>query len=938
MAKRRKKSFTSTIEVLQKQNGLNFHYDPLERPEGSLIRCKNLMASREGMLESRRGFARYGSVASAAITSKLEFRDRVIRHVGTTTLQYDSDGAGTFSSYSGSFTPPSGHQMRNVESRLANYLTTTLGPYRQDSLTQAPVRSGLPQFLELTPTKTGTGRGPLLADCQLGYRAIFSRKDANEKELAGAPSYAAYNTNALVAATYSEASLTVTVTSNSHGYSTNDYITVANSDDTNGVIDGEHQITVSDGNTFTFTVASTPSPTTGDLEHQKAFDVQLDFPLPDDIVAGDFFEIYRTVTSASATTIVTEEYFLVEKIELSASDISAGTVSYTDNVSADFLGERLYTNPTQGSIARSNDRPPYCVDLVLFKGHIIYVGAKWEQEVSVELRSIAGLTDGTSAITIGSETYTFDTAENVGSKEFQRYTALGTDAQNVAATAKSLVRVINRGSSSYYAWYASGQTGAPGQVLIRHRLLGQSSFAITADLSTTGDNFMPEIPTSGTDVSSSEPGGANYVAISKFENGDAVPRNSTEPLGSEDDAVLRAASLRDSVMLFKALEGVYVMSGETDGTVGATFTFKVRVENMQLFGNNTVATLANRAYAFTSEGFVAVDEDGAEVIGRQVESEALKKYQTTSWSTLAFAFVYPSENIYVCVAPDASGDTYPHYGWTYNALTDGNPWTHGYVKPVTAAMVLSADNKLYLAHAQDYYTLQERKSLDDVGTDFMDEEISVTITLAGTTVNDDGQTVSQVELTYTYANADLTAGFRLKQGGYFSAIESVVDLGSNSYRCVTNENCPYSAAAATVFIPITCELKTSDVFGKNPTLLKQFSEVSFEFEEDVANHHYVAFTTDFTPVESYNSVAYSTFGAGIGWGQAPWGSSPWGSPGEYGLSKTPLILCPPPEYQRARRFSVLYKNSWAGEKVALCQIAMRLRELSYRSSQKSPRP
>jgi len=51
------------IELVQKANGLNLQYDPLERPEGSLLRAKNVVCNREGLVESRRGLDRYGPPA-----------------------------------------------------------------------------------------------------------------------------------------------------------------------------------------------------------------------------------------------------------------------------------------------------------------------------------------------------------------------------------------------------------------------------------------------------------------------------------------------------------------------------------------------------------------------------------------------------------------------------------------------------------------------------------------------------------------------------------------------------------------------------------------------------------------------------------------------------------------------------------------------------------
>jgi hypothetical protein len=666
----------------------------------------------------------------------------------------------------------------------------------------------------------------------------------------------------------------------------------------------------------------------------KDFDVSLTATLPDDVAAGDFIEVYRTKLSASDTTVPTEEHFLVTKTELDSSDISAGTWTFTDDRLDVFLGERLYTSPSLGTRARPNHRPPLAHDIVEYQGHMLLFNTQREQEKLIQLKDTAGLTTSTSTITIGVEVYTAETAENVGNKEFKKETSFSTLAENVTATAKSLARVINRGSAAYYAQYASQATDSPGKILVRGREITTAQFAFVADSTATGGSFEPVIPTSGTDVQSEPPGATNEVAISKFEQPDAVPRLSTKSLASEDDRILRGFSLRDSVVVLKELNGVFVISGETDGSIGDSFTFRLADSSVRLLGASTPVVVANLVVGFTNLGFVAINGFGAvEIVGDQVEDDIRKISAFTNFKAQSHAFSYDSEGMYTCFTPKESADTEARLGWSYSVFN--RKWFHGWEKKISAGHNLSADDKLYLAHAVDDFTLQERK--DFTSSDFKDENITVTVDVVDVEIDADGNRFSKLDITYTYTGVTLQVGFLFTQGSVFSGITSVVDNGSNSYTVVLQEELPgLTAAAATVSIPIFVDLKTVPVVGgRSAAVLKQFPEVHYEFAEDTAFTHEIGFSSDIVPVESTFTLGISTLPQSFGWGTSPWGSSPWGDAGS--LSATPIIVQTAPDYQYARRLHVLYKHNFANEQVQLSQISVVLRPISRKSSVKVPR-
>jgi len=92
---------------LLKIRGLNTFSNELEIPEGSLKTADNVIIDRDDVAVPRRGFADYGTALPCSVdrvSQTLEYKDRLLRHFDCT-LQFDSNGTGTFSSFSGTFSP-----------------------------------------------------------------------------------------------------------------------------------------------------------------------------------------------------------------------------------------------------------------------------------------------------------------------------------------------------------------------------------------------------------------------------------------------------------------------------------------------------------------------------------------------------------------------------------------------------------------------------------------------------------------------------------------------------------------------------------------------------------------------------------------------------------------------------------------------------------------
>lgn len=183
-----------------KPRGLYSHPNPLsEVPAGALLIAQNVIMVREGLIETRRGFKRFGSALTLGSGERpnqmFNYKTRRLVHYATT-LAYDSTGAGVWSNYSGSYSPPSGaNRIHAVEANKNFYFTTSAGVKKLDSLTATPGRSGMYKALDLSAALNGAS-GFMNDNSQVAYRVVWGIKDANNNLILGAPSQRAVIANA----------------------------------------------------------------------------------------------------------------------------------------------------------------------------------------------------------------------------------------------------------------------------------------------------------------------------------------------------------------------------------------------------------------------------------------------------------------------------------------------------------------------------------------------------------------------------------------------------------------------------------------------------------------------------------------------------------------------------------------------------------------------
>lgn len=762
-------------------------------PPGSMMVASNLVIDKPGVAETRRGFKQFGSPISLPVGTYIDkffdFQNRLLIHYGTT-MAYDSTGAGAFTSYGGTFAPPTGERIRSTKANSNLYFTTNNGIYKIDSLTNNPYAAGGVPALDVTVSFSATVSGFLANNAACAYRITWLYTDGNGNQIEGNPSMA------------------VTLANNSGGA----------------------------GNaTLTFTV-------------------------PAGITTAYSYRIYRTVQVSPYTVSPSDTYQLAYQAVVTAGQIAALQVTVTDTTPDTLLGQLLYTSPGAQGQFQTNDPPPLAKDICTFLGMTFYFNCQTIQQVFVTLISVGspnGIQVGDTISIVGTSTYTYTGAasNNFAAEQFKVDTS-STIATNIDNTARNLVSAINQdpANTEFYAYYVSGFSQLPGQILLKARNLSHAAFTV---VSSRGGAFSPVIPSSGTSYISSNNTVLNGVYVSKLNQPEAVPATNLLFIGSADQPIYRGYALRDAVIV-ESKGGVFRITGTSPSALTVT-PFDTTVVQ---YGNDTGVTLNNSVYSYSTQGVVSITESGAQIMSRNIEGDLLALSAPTlytSFSTLAFGVSYESDRKFILAIEQNTTDAYSTLQYVYNWITQA--WTT-WNKSISAAIVNPFDNLLYLAESDGQIT-QERKGF--VPTDYADREWAVTIissTGTSVTLND----VSHAVVGYTLAQ-NIVNG-QVATQSVITAIDTI-----NSKVTVT-DTLQWSAGAAGIYQPIDASLTYCPLTCGYVAYIKQMEpSISFIFGASIFTSATLTLSTNLYPVNETVTLRPKIQG---GWGNFPWGALPWG--------------------------------------------------------------
>jgi hypothetical protein len=169
--------------------GLYTHPNPLsEVPPGALLRAENCVMDKEGIIENRRGFKSYGTDGVIKTDQLFNFKNRLIKAYDSK-LAYDSDGAGTWTDYTGAYDAPTGAiNIRGLEASKNFYFTTSDGVFKLDAVAGTPGLAGMFKALDGSGVKTALGTGFFTNGNQVAYRIVWGITDANNNLILGSPS------------------------------------------------------------------------------------------------------------------------------------------------------------------------------------------------------------------------------------------------------------------------------------------------------------------------------------------------------------------------------------------------------------------------------------------------------------------------------------------------------------------------------------------------------------------------------------------------------------------------------------------------------------------------------------------------------------------------------------------------------------------------------
>lgn len=176
------------LPVVQLDNkGLYTYANILSQvPPGAMTVAQNVVIDKPGIVETRRGFEFYGDSLPSYAVKAFVYMSRLIYYCTAGELAYDSDGAGTWVSYSGTFSPPSGNFINSTQANGNFYFTTNNGVYKLDSLTGTPKQAGAPEGLDVTLASAGAGSA-VVTNSQVAYALVWGYLDANDNLILGAP-------------------------------------------------------------------------------------------------------------------------------------------------------------------------------------------------------------------------------------------------------------------------------------------------------------------------------------------------------------------------------------------------------------------------------------------------------------------------------------------------------------------------------------------------------------------------------------------------------------------------------------------------------------------------------------------------------------------------------------------------------------------------------
>lgn len=501
------------------------------------------------------------------------------------------------------------------------------------------------------------------------------------------------------------------------------------------------------------------------------------------------------------------------------------------------------------------------------------------------------MTVGVSSVTLSSgaisETYVFSTTEDVTAKHVLLVNN-STPSQNVLQTCQSLIRVINRQSSGkFYAEYISGTYDLPGKMRIWARSLATPVFYMTCDTGTTGNDFSPVLPISGTLVASNASAQQNRLYYSQYLQPECVPLGNYLDIGTTDSAILRIIALVNSLIVVKD-EGLWYISG-----LSAPWTVSKLNISTRCIAANSVVALNNKVFMLTNQGVVMASEAGVQIISAPIENLLNYTYTYSNLASCTHAVGWESNRMYILWMPSTNYDTYATQAYCYNFLVNG--WTR-WTKPAQCGLIEKLSNNLYISSGVEN-TILVANNYNNPVLDYSDETKS-----------------GNILATYTDGSLDiqfgnLWAGHGIYQGGRMVRVLTSTIIGVGQWHATVDLNLygDLSVGACQIKSPIN----SSILFHPNPCgesgVSKNFLDVNFAFDGNTISVINAEFNTN---QQSVPTIIKYTNQVNTGWGLTEWGSN-WGN--SVNIQSPPFRIIVPQPQTYGEYLTIGFTHAMAGE-------------------------
>lgn len=221
-------------------------------------------------------------------------------------------------------------------------------------------------------------------------------------------------------------------------------------------------------------------------------------PIPPDLPPDAFLRVWRTESFPNVVG-PGEDYAQVH--EKALADMPAGATSYTfTDITPDAIrGDAAYFSATLGDgLVASKFRPPLATQVLTFRDSTVYIGSQGLEAVQLTLLGVSAFTSSNVGLSFrfeggSTEVYRSTTSTTPADGFFTVYTD-GTPSQNVERTVKSLVMAINlKSGGRLRGIYISDDNGSPGSIHVEARDLDAPQFVVQA-LGTT-EQWAPALRT-----------------------------------------------------------------------------------------------------------------------------------------------------------------------------------------------------------------------------------------------------------------------------------------------------------------------------------------------------------------------------------------------------------------------------------------------------------